>query len=147
MEDFNLKKFLVENKLTANSRLLKEEATNPINYEKLKQILTLASNTFPEDDEDGSPLYEKGDIKRSIKAIMTLAKGVADEDEDVFDKLEDNPPSTLEGVVNLTDVQDAKWEDFDMALSMVSDIAYEYDFYDAAIALNGLAREVDKFEL
>ena len=147
MENFNLKKFLVENKLTTNSKMLNEEVGAPINYEKLKQILLLASNTFPEDDQDGSPLYEKGDIKHSIKAIMTLAKGVVDEDEDVFDILEDNPPATLEGTINLDDAQEAKWRDFDMALSMVSDVAYEYDFDDAAIALKGLAREVDNFEL
>ena len=82
MEDFNLKKFLVENRLTTNSKMLNEEVGAPINYEKLKQILLLASNTFPEDDQDGSPLYEKGDIKHSIKAIMTLAKGVAVEPDD-----------------------------------------------------------------
>ena len=147
MENFNLKKFLVENKLTTNSKMLNEEVGTPINYEKLKQILILACNTYPEDDQDGSALYEKSDVKHTIKAIMTLAKGVADEDEDVFDILENDPPATLEGIVNLDDAQSAKWDDFDLALSVVSDVSYEYDFDDAARALNSLAQAVDSFQL
>ena len=146
MENFNLKKFLVENKLTTNSKMLNEEVGAPINYEKLKQILLLACNTYPEDD-DVNALYEKRDVKRTIKAIMTLAKGVADEDEDVFDILENDPPATLEGTVNLDDAQSAKWDDFDLALSVVSDVSYEYDFDDAARALNSLAQAVDSFQL
>lgn len=147
MENFNLKQFLVENKLTSNSRMLKEEAIAPTNYEKLKQILLLACNTYPEGDEDGSPLYEKSDVKHTLKYIMTLEKGVKNDDFDVFDKLEDQEPATLEGIVNLDDAQSAKWDDFDLALSAVSSVAYEYDLDDAASALADLAEAVDSFEL
>ena len=147
MENFNLKKFLVENKLTTNSKMLNEEVGAPINYEKLKQILLLACNTYPEDDQDGSALYEKSDVKHTLKYIMTLEKGVKNDDFDVFDKLEDQEPATLEGIVNLDDAQSAKWDDFDLALSVVSSVAYEYDLDDAASALNGLAQVVDSFQL
>jgi hypothetical protein len=147
MENFNLKKFLVENKLTANSKMLNEEVGAPINYEKLKQILLLACNTYPEDDQDASALYEKSDVKHTLKYIMTLEKGVKNDDFDVFDKLEDQEPATLEGIVNLDDAQSAKWDDFDLALSVVSSVAYEYDLDDAASALNGLAQVVDSFQL
>jgi len=147
MENFNLKKFLVENKLTTNSKILNEEVGAPINYEKLKQILLLACNTYPEDDQDASALYEKSDVKHTLKYIMTLEKGVKNDDFDVFDKLEDQEPATLEGIVNLDDAQSAKWDDFDLALSAVSSVAYEYDLDDAASALNGLAQVVDSFQL
>jgi len=147
MENFNLKKFLVENKLTINSKMLNEEVGAPINYEKLKQILLLACNTYPEDDQDASALYEKSDVKHTLKYIMTLEKGVKNDDFDVFDKLEDQEPATLEGIVNLDDAQSAKWDDFDLALSVVSSVAYEYDLDDAASALNGLAQAVDSFQL
>jgi hypothetical protein len=41
MENFNLKKFLVENKLTTNSKMLNEEVGVPsIDYEKLQQSTT-----------------------------------------------------------------------------------------------------------
>ena len=146
MENFNLKKFLVENKLTTNSKMLNEEVGTPINYEKLKQILLLACNTYTQDD-DVNALFEKDQIKHTIKAIMTLAKGVADEDEDVFDVLENNPPTTLEGTMFLDDTLIDRWDQFDIALSTVSDVSYEYDFDDAARALNSLAREVDNFQL
>lgn len=144
---FDLRKFLTENKLTAGSRLLKEEIGTPINYEKLKQILLLACNTYPEDDEDGSALYEKEDVKHTLKYIMTLEKGVKNDDFDVFDKLEGQEPTTLEGIVNLDDVQSTKWDDFDLALSVVSSVAYEYDLDDAASALGDLANAVDSFQL
>lgn len=145
MENFNLKKFLVENKLTTNSRMLNEEAGHSINYEKLAQILKLASNTHEEDNEE-IVMFEKKYIKGTIRAIMELAKGVANEDEDVFDKLLNNPPATFESI-DLTDEQAARWNDFTIALSVVSDIAYEYDFDDAAEALNDLAKAVDNFQL
>lgn len=147
MENFNLKKFLVENKLTANSKMLNEGVGAPINYEKLKQILLLACNTYPEDDEDGIALYEKSDVKHTLKYIMTLEKGVKNDDFDVFDKLEGQEPATLEGIVNLDDIQSTKWDDFDLALSVVSSIAYEYDLDDAASALSDLAQAIDSFQL
>lgn len=146
MENFNLKKFLVENKLTTNSKMVNEEVGAPINYEKLKQILLLACNTYPEDD-DVNALYEKGDVKHTIKYIMKLEKGVKNNDEDIFDELEDQDPATFEGVVNLNDAQSAKWDDFDLALSVISSVVYEYDLDDAASALNGLAQAVDSFQL
>ena len=146
MENFNLKKFLVENKLTTNSKMLNEEVGTPINYEKLKQILLLACNTYTQDD-DVNALFEKDQIKHTIKAIMTLAKGVANEDEDVFDVLENNPPTTLEGTMFLDDTLIDRWDQFDIALSTVSDVSYEYDFDDAARALNSLAQAVDSFQL
>jgi hypothetical protein len=145
--NFDLKKFLVENKLTTNSKMLNEEVGAPINYEKLKQILLLACNTYPEDDQDTSALYEKSDVKHTLKYIMTLEKGVKNNDFDVFDKLEDQEPATLEGIANLDDAQSAKWGDFDLALSVVSSVVYEYDLDDAASALNGLAQVVDNFQL
>ena len=146
MENFNLKKFLVENKLTTNSKMLNEEVGTPIDYEKLKQILLLACNTYPEGD-DVNALYEKSDIKHTLKYIMTLEKGVKNDDFDVFDKLKGQEPATLEGLVNLDDAQSAKWDDFDLALSVVSDIAYEYDLDDAASALSDLAQAIDSFQL
>lgn len=36
MENFNLKKFLVENKLTTNSKMLREEVNTPAPGDKLK---------------------------------------------------------------------------------------------------------------
>ena len=145
MENFNLKKFLVENKLTTNSKMLNEEVGAPINYEKLKQILLLASETYPE--EYGGALYEKSDIKHTLKYIMTLEKGVNSDDSDVFDKLEGQEPATFEGSVYLDDAQKARWDNFELAISVVSDIAYEYDLDDAASALSDLAQAIDSFQL
>ena len=145
MENFNLKKFLVENKLTANSRVLNEENTS-IDYEKLKQILLLACNTHPA-QEDEITLYEKNQVKSTLKYIMKLEKGVKDDNFDIFDELEGQEPATFEGTVYLDDTQKTKWDDFDTALSVLSGIAYEYDLDDAAAALNGLAQAVSSFKL
>ena len=127
--------------------MLNEGVITPIDYEKLKQILLLACNTFPEDDEDGSALYEKSDVKHTIKYVMTLEKGVKNDDFDVFDKLEGQEPATFEGIVNLDDAQSTKWDDIDLALSGVSSVAYEYDLDDTASALDDLAKAIDSFQL
>ena len=138
-----------ESELTTKSKSLNENNT-PINYEKLKQILLLACNTYPEGDAgygDVEPLYEKDEVKNTIKYIMKLEKGVKNDDEDIFDKLEDQEPQTFTGSVYLDDTQKAKWDSFDLAFNVVSEIAYEYDLDDAASALNDLAQEINSFQL
>ena len=138
-----------ESKRTPNLKSLNENTT-PINYEKLKQILLLACNTYPEGDAgygDVEPLYEKDEVKNTIKYIMKLEKGVKNDDEDIFDKLEDQEPSTFTGAVYLDDAQKAKWDGFDLALDVLSNVAYEYDLDDAASALNDLAQEINSFQL
>ena len=145
MDNFNLKKFLVENKLTPNSKILNEGVGTAIDYEKLKQILLLASKTKPE-NYDGA-LYEKSDIKNTLKYIMVLEKGVKKNNPNVFDKLEDQELATFEGSVYLDDAQSSRWSEFELAISVVSDVASEYDLDDAASALSDLAQAIDSFQL
>ena len=61
MENFNLKKFLVENKLTSNSRMLNENVSRATFYKGLKQELA--------DVE-----VEKEDIKKIIDPENGLGK-------------------------------------------------------------------------
>lgn len=126
---------------------MKKLNNTPIDYKKLKQILKLACDVYPEDDEDGSTLYEKYQVNNTLKYIKDLEKGVNNNNFDVFEKLNDQGMATFEGVVNLNDEQKAKWDEFDLVLSVISDIAYEYDFNDAQMTLNDLAKEIDNFKI
>lgn len=139
----------VKKKSTFDSKSLNENNT-PIDYEKLKQILLLACNTYPEGESgygDVEPLFEKSEVKSTIKYIMNLEKGVKKGDEDIFDKLEDQGSETFTGSVYLDDTQKAKWDGIDLALNVISDVAYEYDLDEAASALNDLAQEINSFQL
>lgn len=50
MEDFNIKKFLIENKLTTNSKLVKEESDAPVD-----EIHSTSNVT----DHDGKPAFDE----------------------------------------------------------------------------------------
>ena len=78
MENFNLKKFLVENKLTTNSKMLNENTVPSIDFGKLEQVLNQASEVT---NEKGKKLLN-GDIANFLKfinlAITSLEKQNAD---------------------------------------------------------------------
>jgi len=61
--DFNLKKFLTENKLTRNSRLLKEEVSNINTLAELKAYLDSLVSDYVADTNEiaGEDLDWKGD--------------------------------------------------------------------------------------
>jgi len=78
MENFNLKKFLVENKLTTNSKMLNENTVPVIDLSKLEQILAQASEVA---NEKGKKLLN-GDISNFLEfvnlAIVSLENQNAD---------------------------------------------------------------------
>lgn len=129
-------------------KLLKEEEIKasigtPINYKKLKDILLLASKTFPVDSEGA--LIEKEDIKWMLQYLMSLDTAVKNDDSDIFD--DDNRLTTFEGLINLDKAQQAKWDKIDSALSIVNMSVDEYDLDDVASSLKGLSNAINSFQL
>jgi len=79
MENFNLKKFLVENKLTTNSKLLKEESED-----LLTLVQAYISNDYSLDQGYGNS-YDKAEQEQPIlKSKITQLKG-----EEYFSKVEE----------------------------------------------------------
>jgi hypothetical protein len=126
------------------TQLNESETSYDIDYNKLKQILLLACKTYTEEED---AIYTKSDIQPAIKYIMILDKGVKEQNEDVFDKLEAKYIETLENFVFLDDIQQQLWEEFDSALNNVSTVSGEYDLDEAAQSLNDLAQAINNFTL
>jgi len=129
-------------------KLLKEaemasSGGTPINYKKLKDILLLASKTFPGGSEGA--LIEKEDIKWILQYLMNVETAVKNDDRDIFD--DDDRLATFEGFVNLNKAQQAKWDDIDTALSVVNMSVDEYDLDDVASSLKELSKAINNFQL
>ena len=114
---------------------MKASIGTPINYKKLKDILLLASKTFPVDSEGA--LIEKEDIKNALQYLMSLEAAVKN----------DNRLTTFEGLINLDKAQQAKWDKLDSALSIVNMSVDEYDLDDVASSLKGLSNAINSFQL
>ena len=79
MENFNLKKFLVENKLTTNSRILKEEQEDSL----LKLIQAYVSNDYTIDQGYVDAYIEKAEQEQPVlQSKITQLKG-----EEYFNKV------------------------------------------------------------
>ena len=122
---------------------MKASIGTPINYKKLKDILLLASKTFPVDSEGA--LIEKEDIKNALQYLMSLEAAVKNADSDIFS--DDNRLTTFEGLINLDKAQQAKWDKLDSALSIVNMSVDEYDLDDVASSLKGLSNAINSFQL
>ena len=122
---------------------MKASIGTPINYKKLKDILLLASKTFPVDSEGA--LIEKEDIKNALQYLMSLEAAVKNDDSDIFS--DDNRLTTFEGLINLDKAQQAKWDKLDSALSIVNMSVDEYDLDDVASSLKGLSNAINSFQL
>jgi len=115
----------------------------PINYKKLKDILLLASKTFPDGNEGA--LIEKEDIKNTLQYLMSLEKAVKNNDDTIFRN--DNRLATFEGLLDLDKPQQAKWDILDSALNIVNMSVDEYDLDDVATSLKGLSKAINNFQL
>lgn len=125
-----------------NEEEMKASIGTPINYKKLKDILLLASKTFPVDSEGA--LIEKEDIKWMLQYLMSLETAVKNDDSDIFD--DDNRLTTFEGLLDLDKAQQAKWNKIDSALSIVNMSVDEYDLDDVASSLKGLSNAINSFQ-
>jgi hypothetical protein len=130
------KKLLKESEMTSS-------IGTPINYKKLKDILLLASKTFPVNNEGA--LIEKEDIKNALQYLMSLETAVKNDDSDIFD--DDNRLATFEGLIDLDKKQQAKWDILDSALNIVNMSVDEYDLDDVATSLKGLSKAINNFQL
>jgi hypothetical protein len=114
MDNFDLKKYLVENKVTTNSRMLTEAENftayepstfrTPSGYkEEVEQIKNLIKQTYPE--------YVNTDIGRIMDADMELASvaykvyGINISVDDIYELINSEDPSELPQ--NLIQVQKA----------------------------------------
>jgi hypothetical protein len=114
MDNFDLKKYLVENKVTTNSRMLTEAENftvyepstfrTPSGYkEEVEQIKNLIKQTYPE--------YVNTDISRIMDADMELASvaykvyGINISVDDIYELINSEDPSELPQ--NLIQVQKA----------------------------------------
>jgi hypothetical protein len=104
MDNFDLKKYLVENKVTTNSRMLTEAENftvyepstfrTPSGYkEEVEQIKNLIKQTYPE--------YVNADISRIMDANMELASvaykvyGINISVDDIYELVNSEDPSEL----------------------------------------------------
>jgi hypothetical protein len=78
MENFNLKKFLVENRLTSNSRLVNEGKVPNINLGKLEQIVTQAGEAA---NEKGKK-FLSGDPAKFYEFIKAATTALENQDTD-----------------------------------------------------------------
>jgi hypothetical protein len=129
-------------------KLLKEEEMKeflgtPINYKKFKDILLLASKTFPDGNEGA--LIEKDQIKWTLQYLMSLDTAVENDDSDIFQ--DDNRLTTFEGFFNLDKAQQAKWTKLDSALNYVNNSVDEYDLDDVGHSLEYLSKAINNFQL
>jgi hypothetical protein len=87
MNDFNLQKFLVENKLTRNSKLLKEE-TNPSYKDFYKAFMNVEIENHKEIPQDSTeiPLKYLEDKKNNPPSFPDL-KSLAQEIKDIDDTM------------------------------------------------------------
>lgn len=81
MENFNLKKFLVENNLTANSRMLNEDEAGMADYDKIENWYF---NTNPQADELSQEEEEAG-----VEAHFEEWNAVKDQYDSIEDYFED----------------------------------------------------------
>jgi hypothetical protein len=128
------KKLLHENEMISS-------IDTPINYKKLKDILLLASKTFPANSEGA--LIEKDYIKWTLQSLMSLEKAVKNNDDAIFNN--DIRLSTFEGLQDLDKNQQAKWNNIDSALNIVNMSVDEYDLDDVASSLKRLSKAINSF--
>ena len=84
MEDFNLKKFLIENKMTRNSRLLSENLNLNNLPPDLPAMGTLWRLATPEDNVSSEYVW----IEDNLKSILTqLYKSLGENDDEGIDEV------------------------------------------------------------
>ena len=79
MESFNLKKFLVENKLTANSRLLSESTVGQFTSEDLDDFLVNRSLSTEDEIIEYLPKWVGGDLEDNGYDILSAWEGLGED--------------------------------------------------------------------
>ena len=120
MENFNLKKFLVENKLTTNSKLLNENTVPNIDFGKLKQVLTQASEVA---NERGTKLLN-GDIGNFLEFINLAITSLENQDADWGYKVKGTPLLHMMLSSRYKGEDKDKWERFNEVMKQFSSAGY-----------------------
>jgi len=120
MENFNLKKFLVENKLTTNSKVLNENTVPDIDFSKLKQILTQASEVT---NERGKKLLN-GDIADFLEFVNLAIVSLENQDRDWGYKIEGTPLLYMMLSSRYRGEDKDKWERFNEVMKKFSSASY-----------------------
>jgi hypothetical protein len=145
-DNFDATKWLVENKITTQSKLNEAKKIANLDLNKLKAILLQATKTIGEDGGE-YPLLEKDNIKQILDYLKYALKAIKSGDEDDYESLEDMYFPTFEYSVYLTPEQNKKWNNIDIALSSMSDAVDGYDANDVENSYNNLADAVTKFKI
>jgi hypothetical protein len=149
MENFNLKKFLVENKLTTNSKILNENTVPSVDFGKLEQILTQASEAT---NEKGKKLLN-GDISDFLEFVNLAIVSLENQDADWGYKVEGTP--LLYMMLSSRDKSEdkGKWEKFNEVMRGFSSASHystmnyspEKQLNQLQLALEQLKQYVDSF--
>ena len=149
MENFNLKKFLVENKLTANSKMLNENTVPSIDFSKLEQILTQASEVT---NEKGKKLLS-GDIANFLEFINLASTSLEKQNADWGYEIKGTPLLYMMLSSRYKGEDRDKWERFNKVMQGFSSASHyssmnyspEKQLNQLQLALEQLKQYVDSF--
>ena len=119
-DNFDANKWLVENKITTQSRLNENQVPN-INFDKLNQILKQASEVT---NSTGKKLLN-GDINKFLKFIQLAITSLENQDADWGDKVTGTPLLYMLLSSRYTGKDKDKWEDFNEVMEKFSEASYE----------------------
>jgi hypothetical protein len=143
MENFNLKKFLVENKLTTNSKMLNENTVPSIDFGKLQQVLTQASEAT---NEKGKKLLN-GDISDFLEFVNLASTSLENQDTDWAYKVKGTP--LLYMMLSSRDKSEdrGKWEKFNEVMKGFSS-AFHYSSmnYSPEAKINQLQEALEQLK-
>jgi hypothetical protein len=120
MQNFNLKKFLVENKLTTNSKVLKENTVPGIDLGKLEQILAQASEVV---NERGKKLLN-GDIANFLEFINLASTSLEKQNADWGYEIKGTPLLYMMLSSRYKGEDKDKWERFNEVMQGFSSASY-----------------------
>lgn len=149
MENFNLKKFLVENKLTTNSKMLNENTVPSVDFGKLEQILTQASEAT---NEKGKKLLN-GDISDFLEFVNLAIVSLENQDAGWGYKVKGTPLLYMILSSRYKGEDRDKWEKFNEVMKGFSSASYhstmnyspEKQLNQLQLALEQLKQYVDSF--
>ena len=149
MDNFDLKKYLAENKLTVNSKILNENIASDIDLSKLEQILTQASEIT---NEKGKKLLN-GDISNFLEFINLAKTSLENQDAEWGYKVEGTPLLHMMLSSRYKGEDADKWERFNKVMQGFSSASHystmnyppEKQLNQLQLALEQLKQYIDSF--
>jgi len=143
MDNFDLKNFLIENKLTPNSKILNENIIPNIDFGKLEQILTQASEVT---NERGKKLLN-GDIADFLEFVNLAIASLKNQDAGWGYKIEGTPLLYMMLSSRYKGEDKDKWERFNEVMKEFSSASYHSTMnYAPEKQLNALEQALEQLK-